>query len=125
MNKSKEYIKYKNEYMALRKTHNIFSISLKGGSNIDVIISYEAKQAFFEYIHTHYKAKEHEIRCSKIVNLTKNIEEYFKKELKEEDHKDIVDMINKNKGIFSESIMKQWIKENYNEIYIKEKTGCN
>jgi len=105
--------------MTLRKTHNIFSISLKGGNTIDVIISYEAKQAFINYINTHSKAKDYETKCSKIDNITENIEEYFKIKLKKEDHADILEIINKDIGIFSESIMKKWIRKNYNKNYVK------
>jgi hypothetical protein len=111
--------------MNLRKTSSIFTISLKGGKNLDVIISYEAKRAFINYINTHSKAKKHETKCSKIDNITENIEEYFKIKLKEEEYIDVINMINKDIGIFSESIMKQWIRENYNENYIKNKTKCN
>jgi hypothetical protein len=106
--------------MNLRKTSSIFSISLKGGNIIDVIISLEAKKAFINYINTHSKAKECETKCSKIDNITENIEEYFKIKLKEEDYIDVIDMINKDIGIFSESIMKQWIRKNYNKNYIKD-----
>jgi len=106
--------------MNLRKTHSIFSISLKGGNNLDVIISYEAKRAFINYINTHSKAKERETKCSKIDNITENIEEYFKIKLKEEEYIDIINMINKDIGIFSENIMKQWIRKNYNQNYIKD-----
>jgi len=111
--------------MNLRKTHSIFSISLKGGNNLDVIISLEAKKAFINYINAHSKAKEHETKCSKIDNITENIEEYFKIKLKEEDYIDVINMINKDIGIFSESIMKQWIRKNYYKNYIKKKTGCD
>ena len=113
--------------MNLRKTHNIyiFSISLKEGNKIDVIISYEAKKVFINYINTHSKAKEHETKCSKIDNITENIEEYFKIKLKDGEYIEVVEMININKGIFSESIMKQWIRENYNKNYIRNKTRCD
>ena len=110
--------------MNLRKTSSIFSISLKGGNNLDVIISYEAKQAFINYINTHSKAKDYETKCSKIDNITENIEEYFKIKLKEEEYIDVINMINNDIGIFSESIMKQWIRENYNQNYIKN-IGCD
>jgi hypothetical protein len=110
--------------MNLRKTSSIFSISSKGGNTIDVVISYEAKRAFINYINTHSKAKERETKCSKIDNITENIEEYFKFKLKDDYYVDVLEMINKNKGIFSESIMKQWIRENYNKNYIKS-VGCN
>jgi len=106
--------------MNLRKTHSIFSISLKGGNTIDVIISFEAKKAFINYIITHSKAKERETKCSKIDNITENIEEYFKIKLKEEEYIDIINMINKDIGIFSKNIMKQWIRENYYKNYIKD-----
>lgn len=106
--------------MNLRKTHSIFNISLKDGNKLDVIISYEAKQLFINYINTHSKAKEHETKCSNIDNITENIEEYFKIKLKGEEYIDVVEMINNKKGIFSERIMKQWIRENYIKNYIKK-----
>ena len=109
--------------MNLRKTHSIFIISLKGGNKLDVIISYEAKQAFINYFNTHSKAKERETKCSKIDNITENIEEYFKIKLKDGEYIDVVEIINNKKGIFSENIMKQWIRENYIKNYIKN-IGC-
>lgn len=111
--------------MNLSRTHSIFSISLRGGNKLDVIISYEAKQAFINYINTHSKAKERETKCSKIDNITEYIEEYFKIQLKEGEYTNVVEIINNKKGIFSESIMKQWIRENYIKNYIKKKTRCD
>ena len=104
--------------MNLRKTSSIFIISLKGGNTIDVIISLESKKAFIYYINTHSKAKDYESKCSHIDNITENIEEYFKIKLKKEDYDDILEIIIKDKGIFSEGIMKRWIRKNYNENYL-------
>jgi len=84
-----------------------------------------AKEEFISYINSHIKAKKHEIKCSKISNITENIDEYFQIELKEKDHKDIVQMIKKNKNVFSKPIMKKWIIENYNENYIEKNKSCD
>lgn len=111
--------------MNLSRTNSIFIISLKGVNNLDVIISYEAKRVFINYINTHSKAKKRETKCSKIDNITENIEEYFKIQLKLGEYRNVVEIINNKKGIFSENIMKQWIRENYIKNYIKKKTGCD
>ena len=100
--------------MNLRKnTSSIFSITLNSGNKLDVIITYEAKQLFVDYINSHPLYKKHETRCSGIENIVENIESYFQIQLK--NYHNVVVMVNLGKGIFTEKIMKQWIKENYNE----------
>jgi len=100
--------------MNLRKnTSSIFSITLNNGNKLDVIITYEAKQLFVNYINSHPLYKKHETRCSGIENIVENIENYFQIQLK--NYHNVLVMINLGKGIFTENIMKQWIKENYNE----------
>ena len=84
-----------------------------------------AKNEFINYINSHRKAKKHEIKCSGIADIITNIDDYFKIELKENDHKDVLRMIKKNRGIMSKEIMKRWIEENYYENYIEKKKGCN
>jgi hypothetical protein len=83
-----------------------------------------AKNEFIEYMKSHRKAMKHEIKCSGIEDITKYIHEYFIFELKERDHKDVLRMIRKNRGIMTEVIMKRWIEENYHKNYIEKKKGC-
>ena len=103
--------------MNLRKTHSIFIISLKGGNKLDVIISYEAKQAFINYFNTHSKAKERETKCSKIDNITENIEEYFKIQLKEEEYTNVVE-ITENVEPIRESQQRMIDNANLSNFYI-------
>ena len=90
-----------------------------------MIITPHAKSLFIDYIKNHIIAKKHETKCSKINNIINDIDSYFDFELKEKDHKDIVAMIIKNKGVMSANIMRRWISENYNENYIKKTIDCD
>ena len=89
-----------------------------------IIITDEAKELFIDYIKTHSKSKLHEEKCSEL-DIIHNIDRYFEIELKEEDHKDIVDMIKNNNNMMDAIIMKKWIKENYKENYIENKVNCD
>lgn len=89
-----------------------------------IYITPDAKREFIKYINSHEKAKEHETLCSKIPNIIENIDDYFKFELTEKDHTDVVEMIKENNGIFSKRIMRRWIKENYHENYIENNKEC-
>lgn len=88
-------------------------------------ITPKAKELFIDYINSHRRAKAHEIRCSKIKNITCNIEKYFTIELKEKDHADVVRLIINNDGIMNKRIMERWIQENYYENYIQRKQECD
>lgn len=88
-------------------------------------ITPEAKKLFTEYISNYSLSREHEQKCSGIPDITLEPEKYFKIELKEKDHRDIVYLLEQNNWLMNEAIMKLWIQENYRENYIRKKTQCN
>ena len=88
-------------------------------------ITSQAKKVFIDYIKNHIVAQQHEIKCDKITNIRNNIDTYFEVELQEKEHKDVVEMIKRNNNIMSVAIMRHWISENYNEIYVKKKLTCD
>ena len=86
-------------------------------------ITDEAQTLFSTYIKKHEIAAEHERRCSGIQDLSR-IKDYFQIELLEEDHRDVLGMIQKNNMVFNDKMMQRWIEENYRENYIEKKTTC-
>lgn len=88
-------------------------------------ITPEAKQIFTEYINTHDVARQHEQQCSKIADITIEPEKYFRIELRERDHRDVVYLLEQNNWVMNEAMMRLWRQENYRENYIKKKVQCD
>ena len=88
-------------------------------------ITDDAKRVFREYIRTHPDAAKKESGCSGISDLASRIEDYFAIELTEEDHRDVLEAVRKNNGVFTAPMMERWRDENYREIYIENKPPCN
>jgi hypothetical protein len=102
----------------------IIAILLKLYNSKSFYITNDAKALFAAYIQTHELAKNKETKCSGINNIIDNIDDYFKIELKEEDHKDIADDIIRDRGLFDADKMQRWINENYHEVYELGEVEC-
>lgn len=83
------------------------------------LISKEAKDAMFAYFKVHKNAYEHEIKMSGMDPLKFPIE-YFKYELREPEHKEVLDSINKT-GIMTLSDFENWKEVNAKEESLRIK----
>lgn len=84
-------------------------------------ITPKAKAEFVDYMTKHHKARRYETKCSGVDDIRDNIEAYFRIELREPEHHDVLMMIHRNGGTFTVWAMRRWIEENYHEIYVERK----
>lgn len=82
----------------------------------DFVVADDAKQIFHEYVMSHPDRIQYGKDCCNL-DLTdpSQTENYFKVELKEPEHADIVSGIKNNNNIFSNYLMKKWISEEENK----------
>lgn len=92
-----------------------------GNVHTQIHIDSDAKKEFIKYMKKHKKAKQSEEMCSNIPNVIRNIDEYFTKELYEENHATVLKLVKENEYIMSKEIMKLWTSQNYYEIYVQKK----